>query len=625
MAQYNWKSLDALMQPRSVAVIGASPDTGKYPGKVIQNLSRSGYQGRVFPINPKYEEILGYKAYPRVSDLPEPADVALLLIGARNIPAALDELAACGTRTVIVYASGMAEASDEGAVLQDVITQKVRAGGMRMLGPNCLGCIDRVYGTWLSGAAVLGRERLLAGPLAMVTQSGGIMGSFLDRSMAHGIGFTRSIATGNEADINVADCVGYFAQDEDSKAIAVFAESVRDIPKFREACRLAAEREKPVVLLKTGRSDRAKRVTHGHTAAVQGDDDAYDALFRELGVIRVHNLDDLFLIPNLIVHTPRPRGRRIAVISASGGLAGLAADDCDRLGLTMAEFSDETDSRVRELQAGYGGCFNPLDITGQVVSKETWWQVRHMHELLLNDPNVDVVISGQPAGQYADRIGIDLVEMSQAAEKPLVPFWPGREVNADGLARLRDASLPVFEQPDAGFRAAGALVSYAAFLRNLNAEVPAEAGGVQLDGDALRSSSGHLLAGSALLDALMLPKPTAAAPRLADLTVQGTFRVEIHLKNDPEVGPFLGFMLDRQAPIFDVVPRTHAAAKRLVSEWLWGRPASGLRPVVDAMVSSVIGLAHLARASALDASLHYVFDAQGALLAEGHHFSAQTI
>ena len=625
MSQYNWKSLDALMQPRSVAVIGASPDTGKYPGKVIQNLSRSGFKGRVFPINPKYDEILGYKAYARVADLPDAADVALLLIGARNIPAALDELAACGTKTVIVYASGMAEASDEGAALQDVITRKVKNGGMRMLGPNCLGCIDRVYGTWLSGAAVLGREKLLAGPIAMVTQSGGIMGSFLDRSMAHGIGFTRSIATGNEADINVADCIGYFAQDEDSKAIAVFAESVREIPKFREACLLAAEREKPIVLLKTGRSDRAKRVTHGHTAAVQGDDDAYDALFREVGVIRVSNLDDLFLIPNLIVHTPKPRGRRVGVISASGGLAGLAADDCDRLGLTMAEFSDATDHRVRELQAGYGGCFNPLDITGQVVSKETWWQVRHMHELLLSDPNVDVVISGQPAGQYAERIGIDLVEMSVAAEKPLIPFWPGREVNADGLGRLRNANLPVFEQPDACFRATGALVEYAAFLRERSALARGQAGAGALDGMALKSSSGGSLAGAELLKALKLPRAPAGTLSLANLMAPGTVRVEIRLRIDAEVGPYLGFVLDHRAPIFDVVPRTDDHARQLVQGWLRGSAVSALRPLGEILVSAVSELTNFARAAGLDACLHYAFDAEGTLLAGSQEFATLRI
>jgi len=523
MSEYDWASLDALMNPRGIAVIGASPDAGKYPGKVIKNLGKSGFPGQVYPINPKYDEIFGYRTYKSVRDLPRPADVALLLIGAKNIPAMIDELVAIGTKTAIIYASGMAEASEAGAKLQAEIAEKAKAGGIRLLGPNTLGAINRDNGTWLSGAAVLGRETLIEGPLSMVTQSGGIMGSFLDRAMAHGIGFSKAIATGNEAGINVADCVGYFAQDTATKGIAVFAESIRDIPKFTAACRLAADNGKPIVLMKTGRSERGKRVTQGHTAALIGNDDAYEALFAELGIIRVESLDDLFLIPNTIINLPRPKGKRVGVISASGGLAGLSADICDRLGVTMAEFSEATDKEVKELQAGYGSCFNPLDITGQVVSADTWWQVRHMHELLLKDPNVDIVVSGQAAGQYAEQTGIDLVEMAQAADKPLVPFWTGREVNANGLKRLREAKLPVFEQAEAAFRAVRASADYAEFLRT-RSSVSAGA-----------AIEGKQVAGTNIVDSFDFPRANAAVS-LAEAAI-----TTLSLTPDDQVGPFLTF------------------------------------------------------------------------------------
>lgn len=529
MSDYNWTSLDGLLQPRGIAVIGASPDASKYPGKVIKNLGKSGFTGQVYPINPKYDEIFGYKAYKSVRDLPGPADVALLLVGARNIPALLDELIAIGTRTAVVYASGMAEASEAGAELQQAIAEKAAAGGVRLLGPNCLGCINRDNGTWLSGAAVLGRETLIPGGLSMVTQSGGIMGSFLDRAMAHGIGFSKAIATGNEADINVADCLGYFAQDSATRAIAVFAESIRDIPKFSAACKLAADYGKPVVLMKTGTSERGKRVTQGHTAALIGNDAAYDALFDHLGVIRVSALDDLFLIPNVIMNLPLPKGNRVAVISASGGLAGLSADLCDRIGMTMAEFSDATHTEVRGLQAGYGGSYNPLDITGQVVSSDTWWQVRHMHELLLKDPNVDLVISGQAAGQYAEQTGIDLVEMAKVADKPLVPFWTGREVNAAGLSGLRAANLPVFEQAEAAIRAVKATVDFAAFLRDRAIDAPERP--VDEDRAAALAASGDKLAAAIRLYRL----PAVQSP--AGLASAALVRVVLTV--DDQVGPFL--------------------------------------------------------------------------------------
>lgn len=550
MSEYDWASLDALMQPRGIAVIGASPDSGKYPGKVIMNLGKSGFAGKVYPINPKYDEIFGYRTYKSVRDLPGPADVALLLIGAKNILGMLDDLIAIGTRTAIIYASGMAEASEAGAELQEQIAAKARAGGILLLGPNTLGAINRDNGTWLSGAAVLGRETLIEGPLSMVTQSGGIMGSFLDRAMAHGIGFSKAIATGNEAGINVADCVGYFAQDEATKAIAVFAESIRDIPKFTAACQLAADNGKPIVLMKTGRSERGKRVTQGHTAALIGNDDAYNALFSDLGVIRVDSLDDLFLIPNAIINLPRPKGKRVGVISASGGLAGLSADICDRVGITMATFSDETDAEVKQLQAGYGSCFNPLDITGQVVTSETWWQVRHMHELLLKDPNVDIVVSGQAAGQYAEQTGIDLAEMAKASDKPLIPFWTGRDVNADGLRRLREANLPVFEQADAAFRAVKASVDYAAFLR----ERDIAASGAPIE--ALSPEN----AGS--IDALTALKAEPAIS-LAQVEI-----LTLNLTPDDQVGPFFTFTHVDGSHAHGLVPRTTGRAEMLANRFV---------------------------------------------------------
>lgn len=604
MADYDWRSLDALMRPRSVAVIGASPDGSKYPGKVIMNLGRSGFPGKIYPVNPKYDEIFGIPAYKSVADLPEAPDVALLLVGARNIPSLLDQLIALGTRAAIVYASGMAEASETGAELQAQIAQKAAEGGVRLLGPNCLGCIDRDHGTWLSGAAVLGREVLIPGPLAMVTQSGGIMGSFLDRAMAHGVGFTKAVATGNEADINVADCIGYFAQDSATKAIAAFTESIRDIAKFTAACTLAAENGKPVVLMKTGRSERGKRVTQGHTAAVPSNDAALDALFASLGVIRVEHLDDLFLIPNLIVNLPSPRGNRVAVISASGGLAGLAADLCDQAGVEMAEFSDATSEEIRVLQAGYGGCFNPLDITGQVVSSDTWWQVRHMHELLLKDANVDVVISGQAAGQYADQTGIDLVEMAQAADKPLVPFWTGREVNANGLKRLRDANLPVFEQAEATIRAVKASVDHAAFLRARDDHAVAPA---RLR-DESRAAAMKTAADKTATAVSLYALPTASkAP-----TLVGTIRFGLHVNTDDQVGPFLTLAAGRHIR-HALLPKPGLGVSELVAGSLrkiLGNKAPAT--IADTLTRAVEGFSALGTDCATEASAELVFGPDGA-------------
>ena len=200
-----------------------------------------------------------------------------------------------------------------------------------------------------------------------------------------------------------------------------------------------------------------------HTAALAGDDRAYDALFKQLGVARVDTLDDLFLTPNLLTRSKPPAGGRIAIACSSGGLASLAADVCTDLGLTLSDLQPETANRIRELQAGFGDAYNPLDITGHVVSKESWWMVKHILELLLADPGVDALVFGQPTSQFSDEAAQDIIAVAAASAKPIVPFWTGRDAIAPALAVLRGANIPVFEDPASCLRAVRAAIARQAF------------------------------------------------------------------------------------------------------------------------------------------------------------------
>lgn len=454
-------SLEPLIRPSSVAVVGASPDATRYPGKVIRNLKRYGFQGRIYGVNPKYEEILGYPCYPDISRIGEPVDAALIMLAAERAPAALEAAIDAGSRSAIVFASGMAETGAEGNALQREVGRIASEAGIRVLGPNCLGLINLRDGIMLCGAAALERDTPpVRGGVGLAAQSGGVMGSILDRGWEEGVGFSFAFSTGNEADLTLADCLEFMVSDPATRAVALFVEAVREVPRFRAACERAAEMGKPVAVLKMGRSEHGRQVALTHTAALTGSDAAFQALFDRLGVVRVMDLDELFTVPALLARTPLPRGRNLAIACSSGGIAGLSADLCQEYDIKLADLSAETLGEIRELQAGFGGAYNPLDITGHVVSKEHWWKVRRIHELLLADPAVDMLVIGQPTSHFADEAAEDIVATATAATKPVVALWTGRRANAKAHTRLREAGVLLFEQPDLCYRTVRSLFRF---------------------------------------------------------------------------------------------------------------------------------------------------------------------
>lgn len=456
------RGIAALARPSSVAIIGASTDLAKYPGKIVSNLRRFNFQGPVYAVNPKYKEVLGYPCFADISELPGPVDVALILIGAKGVPAALESVAAAGCGAAIVFASGMAEASADGKALQRELEAVVERTGLRVLGPNCMGLVNVIDRTVFCGAAALMSDSLQIRPgaIGIVAQSGGVMGSVLDRGWAAGVDFSYGFSTGNEGDVTLADCVDFLVADESTRAISLFIESVRNPDHFRAACERAAEAGKTIVALKVGRSEAGKRAASTHTASMAGDDAAIDALFGRLGIVRVSDLDELYSIPGLVVNSPSPKGNRVAIACSSGGLAGLSADKCAEHGLQLAQFSKETTAEIAAMQAGFGFANNPLDITGQVVSKESWWMTRRMEELLLADDAVDVLVVAQPTSQNADASADQIVSLAAASEKPVVALWTGTHAIAAALAKLRAARVPVFEQADLCYRSiAGVLAA----------------------------------------------------------------------------------------------------------------------------------------------------------------------
>src|SRR5690606_35846341 len=285
------QSLDFLFNPRSVAIVGASADPNKTGGRPVNYLLKHGFTGRIYPVSPRVDTISGLQCYPTIADLPEAPDTAIVLLGAERAPQAVRELAQAGTKLAIVLASGFGEAGAAGQELQEKMGDA--AGGMRILGPNTIGAMDLKAELVLSASGALEGEDLPIGTISVASQSGGILGALLSRGTARGIGFAKLASTGNELDIDIADLIAYYVQDEDTKVIAAYIEGIRSVQKFREAAELARQAGKPLVVYKVGRSESGARAAVSHTGAMAGDDQVYDALFRQTGVIRAQTFGDL--------------------------------------------------------------------------------------------------------------------------------------------------------------------------------------------------------------------------------------------------------------------------------------------------------------------------------------------
>jgi len=356
-------AIERLLRPRSVAIIGASADPGKTAGRPMAYLKKLGYAGEVFPVNPKVQTIDGLTCYPDVASLPAVPEVAIVLLGAERAHLAVADLAARGCAAAIVLASGYTETGPEGAARQQQLMQA--AGRMRILGPNTIGLVNLTDNIMLSATGALEMDAFPVGTIGVVSQSGGILGSLLSRAAARGIGLSKLISTSNEVDLELADFVDHLADDPATRVIALYIETVRHPEKFRQACLKAAAMGKPVVAFKIGRSEAGARAAVSHTGAMAGADRMYDALFRDVGVIRARTFGDLLDISAALATGRSLRGPRVAVLTSTGGAGTLVSDDLGMVGLETPAPDEATASALRALNSGSEAVLdrNPIDVT----------------------------------------------------------------------------------------------------------------------------------------------------------------------------------------------------------------------------------------------------------------------
>ena len=365
--------LDTFFAPDSIALIGASRDLEKIPGRLLSMLRKNGFPGKLYPINPNYSDIDGLKCFPSIADVGQPIDLAIVIIPARAVLGALEQCAAVGVKNAVIISSGFAEEGGASAAMQDAIAALAKKTGMRISGPNAEGFysqVQRVAATFSPTVDIKPNERPLVATvrrIGIVAQSGGIGFAIYHRAKAIGVALSYVVSAGNESDLGAGEFFEYMVQDASTDVILLFIEGIRDVDKFLAAARRAAEVGKPVIVTKVGRSGAGERAAASHTASMAGWSAAYDSVFAKYGFIVSNDLDEAVAIAAVLTTNPMPKGDRVAVLTVSGGAGIWGADTVSMQGLQVPELSTPIQQEISKLLPSYGSTRNPIDVTAQGV------------------------------------------------------------------------------------------------------------------------------------------------------------------------------------------------------------------------------------------------------------------
>jgi acyl-CoA synthetase (NDP forming) len=389
-------ALQSFFWPQSIAVLGASPDAHRIRGRLLRQLRENGFPGRILPINPSYKEIDGLRCYESIGAVGEPVDLALVAIPAAAVAAALEECATAGVKNTLIISSGFAEEGGAAGDMQAALVEVTRRTGIRACGPNCEGyfnALGRIATTFSPTVEVKDdTDRVLVSEkrVGVIAQSGGIGFALFNRGKAAGIGFSYVISTGNEADLNMADFLDYMIEDEHTHCVMLFCESVRNGPAFVAALEKARRLGKPIVAIKIGRSDAGARASASHTASLSGSYTAYRVVFERYGVIEAEDPDEAVAIVGLLLTCPLPNGRRVGIITPSGGGGAWMADTLSLHGLLVPTLSEGIQAELRAVMPSYGASGNPVDVTAQ--GSNTGSAVMTAMETLASLDEIDMLV-----------------------------------------------------------------------------------------------------------------------------------------------------------------------------------------------------------------------------------------
>jgi acetyltransferase len=456
--------LQTLFRPGSVAVIGASNTAGKIGRAIMENIKQSDFAGKVYPVNPREKEILGFRCYRNIADTGQDVDVGVIAVPAEHSLAVAKECGEAGVKFLVVITAGFKEVGNEGLKREKELLALCKKYDMRMVGPNVVGIVDTY--TPLNASFAPGIP--LKGEIAFISQSGAMLLSILDWSRSAGLGFSRFISMGNKADLNEVDFIRAAGADPNTRVILCYIEDVTEGVRFLKTVREVALR-KPIVILKSGTSSAGARAASSHTGALAGSDLAYDMAFRQCGVLRARTMSELFDLAVAFINQPIPPDKRIAIITNSGGPGIIATDSVEENGLKMARFTKETINMLRDGLPAEAGIYNPVDVLGDAGTE----RYRLSLESVLADENTDcaLVLLSPTAVTEPEEISRVMVDLHKRhRQKPVFAAYMGGEGLSEGCRILTGAGLPCFTFPEPAIRAFAGMVNYGILRKKLAKE-----------------------------------------------------------------------------------------------------------------------------------------------------------
>ena len=642
---HSTSSLVPFFRPQGVALVGASRDPAKLGYAVLRNLLQHGYAGPVYPVNPKADEILGVRCYPSILAVPDPVELAVIIAPAPATPGIMEQAGQRGIRAAVIISGGFSESGPQGAALENQVAEIARRYGVRLMGPNCIGVIDTH--TPLDTTFVPDMPK--PGVITFVSQSGAICGGVIDWALGAGIGLSRIVTVGNQADVTETDILELLADDDKTRVIAMYLEGVDDGRRFVEVARHVSAL-KPIVAIKAGYTEAGRQAAASHTGALAGTDSAYRAAFHHAGIIRVSHLESLFDAAISLAHQPLPRGERVAILTNAGGPGALASDAVEANGLRLATLGDSTRFCLRQFLQPHASVLNPVDMLGGADEHD----YARALDAILQDPGVDaaLVVNVPQSLVPAVRIVREIAEVTHRfqsqpggdpltrADKSVMTCLIGDISLPEAIEYMRQAELPLFPFPERAAAALAAMVKRRKWLEqppqisnfrsaaeNLQAKIPtlpsklarsgsaaarvareigfpvavkiaspdishkSDVGGVEV---GLQTASAARAAFQRVTENARRARPDA---RIEGVTVQAMARpgreVIVGAVRDPQFGPLVmfgsgGVYVELLKDVsFRLAPVARSEAEAMMDETLAGKLLSGLRGQPPADKSAV--------------------------------------
>lgn len=459
------QDLARLFSPRSIAIVGASAEVTRISGQPMAFLLRHGFTGRLYPVNPKYEEISGVRCYPDVASLPDEVDLALILIPAEKVPAVLEDCGAKGIPFAVIYSAGFAEVGESGRGLQVQVAAIAARYGIGVIGPNCQGLMnvrENLYAGFGTAFAIEYRP----GGVSVVSQSGGFGSAILMMADEEAVGFRAFVSTGNESTITALDLISYLCEDAETKIIVAYIEGLKDARRLVSVGRKALAAGKPFLVWKVGSSDAGAAAAMSHTANLAGAREIYQSVFEQIGAIQISDVDDVSDFSRALAAGRLPKGNRVAVVTVSGGAGILLADHCSMVGVQLPALSDSSVGQLRDILPTFAVISNPIDVTAGIMNKPE--VMSRCLSIIANDPNVDsvVVACAAQSGRYASILADAIRNVHAETDKPVLVAWNSRlELAGDAYAIVDAAGIPRFRTPVRCARALGVLCKFADSVR----------------------------------------------------------------------------------------------------------------------------------------------------------------